>query len=318
MRTPSRALGLSALLAAALVATEARAVPLPPESATAEAEARFEGVDLGPFLKQLPGNPFAEEQALAFEAGEPEPLENSSLATGASFTDLSVHARSRVDKESASGASNDATARAANVSHWVSSGPGGSFDLDVTLDVDGVLDVAGEAFAASAFPSQLVAEVTVEVLLHAPSLPSVVQLFFGTASLTSVPSSVGSPGLGFGTSGDWGDGDFVSSATGIDPSPDPFLVEGERRTLDFSTLVGETLAVGETFAIEIEVETFAGAAGTWEEGFGALSDFFETSTFSLSTDTPGVSLTSVPEPGAGALLGSVALAGLAARLRRGA
>lgn len=277
-------------------APEAGAVPVPAEFARAEAEARFEGVALGPFVSQLPGNPFADEQALAFEVGEPQPLENSALATAASFTDLSVHARSRVDKESASGETNDATAAAANLSHWGTIGPAGAFDLDVTLHLDGALDVAGEAFAeGTGFPSQLLAEVSVLVRLHAPSLPSVVTIFSGGASLSSVPTAVGSPGLAFTTTGDLSDGDFVQAPTAIDPSPNPFQVEGERRTLDFSTVVTQTLAVGETFALEIEIETFAGGTGIWEEGFGALSDFFDTGSFELSTSTSGVSLQPVPE-----------------------
>jgi len=300
-------------------APDAGAVPVPAEFARAEAEARFEGVTLGPFVSQLPGNPFADEQALAFEVGEPQPLENSALATAASFTDLSVHARSRVDKESGSGAINDATAVAANLSQWATSGPAGAFDLDLTLHLDGALDVAGEAFAGgSGFPSQLLAEVSVLVRLHAPSLPSVVTIFSGSASLSSVPSAVGNPGLAFTTTGDFSDGDFVQAPTGIDPSPNPFQVEGERRTLDLSTIVTETLAVGETFALEIEIETVAGGAGAWEEGFGALSDFFDTGSFELSTQTAGVSLHPVPEPErAGlAVVAGLALAARGAARRR--
>ncbi len=66
-----------ALVLHSALPTESPAVPLPPRSATASAEASFEGITVGPFLSMLPGNGFVDEMALAFVPGDPSPLANS-------------------------------------------------------------------------------------------------------------------------------------------------------------------------------------------------------------------------------------------------
>ncbi len=65
---------------------------------------------------------------------------------------------------------------------------------------------------------------------------------------------------------------------------------------------------GETFAVELVLGT--GAHGFAGFELGAGSDFFGTGALDLSSDTPDVSFTFVPEPASG-LLGGLGLAGLA-------
>jgi len=301
--------------AASLLAPAARAVPLPSVSALVRAEATFEGVTQGPFIDSDPGTgggpPFVEEMAFSFDAGAPDPFDNSALATAASFTDGSVHTRSRVDKESASlgpGNFNEAVAFATNATHYrVSSPSPQAVDLSIVLNIDGVLDVAGEAFVgSSALTSELLAQVEVSVLLFATNEATSLTLFHGSAILTSTPTAVGAPGIAFATTGAWASS-WVAGPTGIDPSPGAFIVDGESRMIDASLGLVATLESPTTFALVIEIETTARGEGLWEAGFGSIADFFDTASLAVSAATPGATVESVPEPALPTLIGATLL-----------
>ena len=244
----------------------------------------------------LPNNGFADEMALAFDSGNPSPLANSSLATSASFTDLSLHSRSRVFSEDASATNNEALSLAGNVSHWVVSSPtpGSNFDLDVNFSLGGALDVADAAFVDSPFPDDMRVEMEVLMTLHFPSLSNTITVFNGLARLDIQEDPSDPANTTFLTVGDLSTADFTLGDTDFDLAP-PFPTFGSRAALNFGTTIQQSVPA-ETFAVEIQLRTLAEADGAFEEGFAALADFFDSSTFTLSTNTPGVTISQVPEP----------------------
>ena len=91
---------------------------------------------------------------------------------------------------------------------------------------------------------------------------------------------------------------------------------GETCSIDVNVTLQDVAFVmmGESFAIDATLMTEALMFGA-SEIFGE-SDFFNTGSFSLSSDTPGVTFAFVPEPGTGSLLAAGLLAATAVGRRQ--
>lgn len=282
----------------------AKAVPLPSMAARADAEASFAGFTQGRFFHSLPGNPFVDEIAFAFDPLNPSPFDNSSLATAASFTDRSLHSRSRVDSQEAEVNSNFAESFATNGSHWTvfNPGPGSSFDLDLFFTIEGTLDAAGSAYVDTPIVDHLLGSVDVSIRLYFPSLPNPIDAFTGAATLEVIENPADPNNRTFTVQGDWTESDFIVGDTGFDLSPG-FASFGARATTELNGEFHQTVPA-EKFGVVIQLETRAEGLGVFEEGYAALSDFFDSASFYLSTTTPGVSISSseIPEPCTGLLL----------------
>ncbi len=172
---------------------------------------------------------------------------------------------------------------------------GTNFDLDVNLSLDGALDAAGAAFTASPFQDELRIEMEILVTLHFPSLANTITAFNGLARLEVQEDPSDPANTTFFAIGDLTNADFVLGDTEFNLAP-PFPTFGSRASLSLGTTIQQSVPA-ELFAVEVWLRTAAEGAGVFEEGFAALADFFDSSEFTLSTNTPGVTINQVPEPG---------------------
>ncbi|MBW2274793.1 MAG: PEP-CTERM sorting domain-containing protein [Deltaproteobacteria bacterium] len=272
--------------AIALVAAPfAHAVPLPPVGAYADARAVTPTDDAGTVTNTGPSAASATNSASG--TGDAESF-SQAIVGGA--------LRSRSFVESASGSSLDSNARAD--AHWVGhfqtqgTDPGSPVDVNLDLRIDGSLDYANNN--TNVGPGDLLTRVTLRLILH-DMATGATSVFDGAAELSSISRFVDPA---FNRSGSWADpsrdGDFDV------PSCSPFSCQVD---VDATIRVDDALLVGfgSVFGVEVQLLTYAFQSQGQETG--ASSEFANTASVALSTDTPGVSFAMVPEPGTGLLAG---------------
>lgn len=278
----------------------AKAIPLPPIGAHADARAMTPGDDAG---------------TVTDNGASSASATNSASGTGAAdaFSQATVggSVRSRSSVDSASGSTLDSNARAD--AHWIGqfqtqgTNPGSPIDIDLDLRIDGTLVYSNNN--TNVGPGDLLSSVTLRLILH-DLVSGAASVFDGAAELSSISRMV-DPVLT--RSGDWAgssrDGDFNT------PSCSPFSCQVD---VNASIVVNDALLVGFGSVFGVEVQLISLAFQSQGQETGASSDFANTASVSLSTDAPGVSFALVPEPGTGLLLGLGLMLLGAVRSRRSA
>lgn len=276
------------LTIAALVLTlspVANAVPLPAIGAHAEATARTPGQDSGTVVDTT--SPTASATNSASGTGSADAFAEATVAGP-------VRSSAIVESASGSGESSNASATAQWVAQFMTEGidPGNPIDIDLDLDIDGTLTYFNNN--TNVVPGGLLSTVILRVTLH-DIASGATSVFDGTATIDAVSRT--EPPT-FTRSGDWADasrdGDFTEVRCNA------FSCEYDVAAL---IQVDDALLVGFGDTIGLEVELIAEAFQAQGRETGASSDFANTASVSLSTDTPGITFTLVPEPGTAALLG---------------
>jgi hypothetical protein len=200
---------------------------------------------------------------------------------------------SLVDSASGSGEASNATATARWIAQVQTGGidPQNPIDIDLDLAVDGTLTYLNNN--TNVGPDDLLSSVTLRLTLHDMG-SGATSVFDGSAALSSV-SRTESPVLN--RSGDWADASRDGDFTMQNCSPLSCQFD-----VDALILVDDALLIGfgDVFGVEVELITVAFQAQGRETAAG--SDFANTASVNLSTDTPGITFTLVPEPGTGVLL----------------
>lgn len=221
--------------------------------------------------------------------------------------DGAARSRSFVESASGSGEASNATATARWVGRVETGGtdPGAPIDIDLGLTLDGFLSTFNNNTNVGS--GDLLASVTLQLTLF-DMTSGALSVFDGTASLSSTSRTTPPDLL---RTGDWADsardGDFAEVGTcgAFTCQYDVDTIA----TLDDALLVG----FGESFGIEVKLITTAFQAQGRETG--AEADFDDTTVISLSSGTPGVTLTFVPEPASATLL-ALGVGALGAMRRR--
>ena len=269
------AVRIGGVAAALLIATPALA-QVPGSSVTIDTIANYGG-DQGSNVAGPGGTGFFDDSSVANgQAGAVGDLKAYTKAGGVDGTD-DLDARSDVTQ----------------VSQWTPLGgtPGNPIDIDVTLSIDGHLRLAD--FASSPTGNLLTtASFTVDVITAALTT----SVYNGLASFTTEKTGFTST-LVLSAFGDWQVSDFTCVASS----------GGETCSIDINMTLQDVAFVmpGESFAIDSNLLTETVMNGA-RETFGE-SDFFNTGSFSLSSDAPGVSFVFVPEPATGSLLAAAML-----------
>ncbi len=275
-------------------ASVSQAMPLPPVIAEAQATAMTPVEDAGTVTDSGPGTAAATNNA-----------SGSGLADAFASATVGGTLRASSLVESASGLAeaSNATANARWVAHVQTGGsdPLTPIDIDLDLSVDGTLSYFNNNTNVGL--DDLLSSVTFRLTLH-DMVSGALSVFDGSADLTGI-SRTEPPILV--RSGDWADatrdGDF--SEQSCSPFSCEFSVNALIRVDD-----ALTVGFGDVFAVEVELGTKAFQAQGRETG--AASDFANTASVNLSTDTPGITFTLVPEPTSGLLVGLIALFFMAA------
>lgn len=266
------------------IASVSQAVPLPPVIAEAQATAMTPGEDAGTVTDT--------GQSTASAAND---ASGSGLADAFATATVGGTARAFSLVNSASGLAeaSNATANARWVAHVQTGGsdPLSPIDIDLDLSVDGTLTYSNNNTNVEL--NDLLSSVTFRMTLH-DMASGAISVFDGSADLTGI-SRTDSPILV--RSGDWADG--ARDGDFIEQDCSPFSCE-----FDVNALIrvddALTVGFGEVFAVEVELGTKAFQAQGRETG--AVSDFANSASVSLSTDTPGITFTLVPEPTSAMLL----------------
>lgn len=267
-------------------AQPAQAIPLPSVGASASATALTPGEDAGTV-----------NDSGASSASATNDASGTGFAEAFAEATVGGAARSRSVVDSASGSAEDSNAGA--TAQWVAqvqtggADPGNPIDIDLNLDVDGVLTYLNNNTNVGL--GDLLASVTVRLTLY-DLLTGATKVFDGNASLSSI-SRTEAPELIRG--GDWADASRDADFA-VDSNCGAFTCQVDVNAfiaVDDALLVG----FGETFGIEVELITSAFQAQGRETG--ATSDFSNTVSVNLSSNTPGITFTLVPEPGTALLVG---------------
>ena len=274
---------LSFLLAFAPMAL---AIPLPTVGAHADARAMTPGDDAGTVTDNG-----------AITASATNSASGSGVADAFSQATVGGNLRSSSSVSSASGSSLDSDARAD--AHWIGqyqtqgTNPGGPIDIDLNLSIDGTLGYFNNN--TNVGPGDLLSSVSVRLILH-DIVSGATSVFDGAAEMSSISRFVPPD---FNRSGSWADsardGDFTVQNCG-----GPFSCQVD---VAASIVVDDALLVGFGSVFGVEVQLISHAFQAQGQETQASSDFANTASVSLSTDTPGVSFALVPEPGSGLLLG---------------
>lgn len=206
----------------------------------------------------------------------------------------------------------EAMASGSATSHWVPRTSGGdseNIDVDVTLHLEGVLDVSTGAGGGENAPDFLEASVNFGARLYQRSLgDSIVVL------------SVHDEGATLDANGE------LSTSSGFsDISATPIASQYEdgvayALTLDITIEDVTFVNAGEEdlFAISLDLETNARVFDPGGDELGAFADFLNSGGYTLSSDTPGVTFEQVPipEPSSTVLIMVLACIGICLRLTR--
>jgi hypothetical protein len=267
------------------IAPLAQAVPLPPVGAHAEATAKVPGNDDGTVTND--GATVASASNIAVGSGIADAFAQATVGG-------EVRSRSLVDSASGLAQASNAAAVARWTGQFQTAGidPGNPIDLDLVLDIDGMLSYSNNN--ANVGLDDLLSSVTFSLTLH-DVLSGATSVFDGSASLSSI-SRFDPPD--FDRGGDWADSSRDSDFT--IPFCGAFSCQVD---VDALISVDDALLVGFGATFGVEVELFTSAFQAQGQETGASSDFANTASVNLSTDTPGISFEPVPEPGTGLLLG---------------
>ncbi len=266
-----------ALLAGLLLTAAPALAQVPPSGVMIDTSAIF-GADMDPNLAGPGGLDFFDDSSVARgQAGLPGDLQSRAKAGGASGV-LGLEALSEVRQ----------------VSQWTPLGgsPAIPIDIDINLSIDGHLRLAdfanantGDLFTSTSFLVDVITTTGTTTAYDASAV-------FQNERIPPLNST-----LVLTASGDWDVSDFNCVISG-----------GETCSIDVNVTLQDVAFVmmGESFAIDTTLMTEALMFGA-SEIFGE-SDFFSTGSFSLSSDTPGVTFAFAPEPDTGLLLAGALLA----------
>ena len=265
------------LCALLLGAQRVVAVPIPSPGAHANASADAAG---GPSNSDTDDDPVTASVSVTSSGDDSAQAMAQATVGGA--------ARSLSTSGGASGqfAPSEADGTARWISNFVATGtdPGNPIDLDLVTTVDGLLDYLNNNSGAPV--DGIRSSVSLTLTLHDQS--GAISVFDGSAQLATVTND-NPPQLV--RIGDWADptrdGDFsFSSCSRFSCAYD----------VNMATIFEDVAFVGfgETFAVEFELATAAFTFAGFEAD--ALSDFFNTGSIMVATDTSGITFQTVPEP----------------------
>jgi len=280
----------------------ALAISIPGEGAHADAFARYQDNSDGPDVVNNPAN--AEAQALVDPFGEAMPPAYD-RAEGHAWANLLGGVGSLSRAGGWTPAQNPlqedivANSTAKQVTNWIVTTADPTIttaDIDMLMFIDGFLYTGDFAGAG---PGNIFGDVSFQANVYTSVRGAVNTVFEATARLDS--------STGLSTTGPWG-GAFTP---GLVDSPS----SEKRYEVNYSEFfpAAFTVPTNDPFGWEIVLGTEGYAVGPYE--MFATVDFLNSGSFELSTSTPGVTFSRIPEPSTLILLGA-GLAGLAGLRRK--